>query len=514
MLEPRQAVESGTLDLPIFDDDYDDTTAPVETGPKTPWWRTRKAMGIGGAVLAVILVAGGIAAAASRRPQVTYTTAAVTMGNLTITVSATGPVQSALYTVNAISGATITEIDVKVGDHVKAGQVLAKLDSTSLQDAVTQAQDQVNSAQTALNNAYTNLNNTRNTAAASENSAYQTEQATLNKAGGCDTTCQNQAYAQYNQAIAQAQAQIASAQGQVSSAQAQLNSAQASLQTAQHNLASGTLTAPHDGTVAVVNGVVGGTVGNSTAGSSGSSGSGSGGSSGGSAFIEIADLTALQVAADVNEADIGSVAVGQPVTFTVSAYSSRQFRGTVASISPIGTSSSGVVTYPVTINVDMTRLQGASLFPGMTANVTIATAQRAGVELVPATAVTFARSAATSGLITTAQLRGAIQQGTQDLAQYRQSNPDTAAKDNPTIGVVLEQANGKWTIKPVILGLTNGTVYEVLSGLNDGEVVVTGQQGGSTSTSTSGTGTGTGTRGGFGGGFGGGGFGGRGGAGG
>ena len=142
----------------------------------------------------------------------------------------------------------------------------------------------------------------------------------------------------------------------------------------------------------------------------------------------------------------------------------------------------------------------------MTASVTIVTAQRAGVVLVPASAITFARSALTSGIITRAQLTSAVQQAAQQLASMQSSNPNLA-DDKPATSYVLERSNGKWTVVPVIIGLTSGSVYEVLWGLNGGETVVTGQVGGATTT-TGATSTGTGTGRGTGGGFGGGGFGG------
>ncbi len=262
------------------------------------------------------------------------------------------------------------------------------------------------------------------------------------------------------------------------------------------------LDAPHAGTVASINGNVDGTPG---------TGSGS------SAFVELVDLSHLQVEANVNEVDIGNVKVGQPVTFTVSAYPTRVFTGTVATISPAGSSSNNVVTYPVAINVNSSSLNGAQLLPSMTANVTITTASAQGALLVPASAVTFARS---SGLVSAQQLRAGLTQAFQMAQQSggASNGASGGATAVRTPGIVLEQVSGKWVVKPVVLGLTNGTEYVVLSGLTQGEQVVTGQSGGSTSSSTTTNGTGTGAGrfggGGFGGGgFGGGGFGGGGGTG-
>ncbi|MGZ6387982.1 MAG: efflux RND transporter periplasmic adaptor subunit [Ktedonobacterales bacterium] len=527
MLEPRRAetaIQSDFLDLPNFNDDDTDVADEEEpAAQRPPWWRRPRWIAIvSGVLVVVLLLTVAMVVRASSGPSVTYTTAKVTQGNLAVTVSATGPVESAIYDVNFSGSGKLAEIDVALGQQVKAGQTLAKLDKTSLQDALNQAQAQVNSAQTSLNNAYNNQTNVQAQTQAQINAAYAQEQQALSKCATGDTNCVNVAQAQYNSTVAQANGQRSSAQAQISSAQAQLQSAQTQLQSAQHNLANATLTAPHAGTVTAVNGTVGGTPGaSSSSASSGSSGSGGGSS----AFIEIADLSSLQVAANINEADIGNVALNQPVSFTVSAYSNRRFSGTVSAISPLGQSSSNVVTYPVTITVDTQSLRGAKLLPNMTANVTITTAQRTGVLLIPAGAVTYARQALTanSGSISRQDVLTALQQARQ-MANGLSTGGDTSGSSTstPTPAFVLELTSaGKWVVKPVVLGLTNGTAYEVLAGLSAGETIVTGQQGGTTtSTSTTGGaggifggGRGAGGAGGFGGGAGGAG-GGRGGAGG
>ncbi len=231
--------------------------------------------------------------------------------------------------------------------------------------------------------------------------------------------------------------------------------------------------APHAGTVASINGVVD---------EPPSAGSGV------QAFIEIVDLSALQVQANVSESDVRQVAKGQSVDFTVAAYSDRQpFRGTVRSISPQGHSDSGAVTYTVTIDVDAQSLQGASLLPGMAANVTITTAQRTNVLLLPAGAITYAQQHVnpTGGVISASQFQNALQQATQLLNQVKQSDA-TAAADHLTAAFVLERQQGQWLAKGVVLGLTDGSNYVVMAGLSEGERVVTGEHGGSATPGSSG----------------------------
>jgi HlyD family secretion protein len=427
---------------------------PESGGKRRRWWMVAT-----GAALVVAVIAGGLVVRAqAAKPPVTYQTATISQGNLALTVSGSGPVQAALYNLNFNASGRIAEIDVSVGQHVKAGQTLAKLDTTSLRDALNQAQLQANSAyyqeQQAINNCNTEKNPPPDCVALAEN--------------------------QYASALQQ-------------------------LQTAKDNLAGATLKATHSGIVTAINGSVGGAPG---------SGSGSSSSSGG--FIQIADPSSLQVVASVNETDIGGVASGQQATFTVTAYPGKVFHATVASISQVGTSSSNVVTFPVTLNVDMTRLQGVSLYTNMTASATIITARRVNVTLIPSSAVTFARAAANTsagGFLARTQVTDAITQARQMITTLEQQNPQIS-QDSPAPAWALERSGGKWVVKPLVIGLSSGAFDEVLAGLNPGEVVVTGETNG-TITTGSGSTTG-GARGGFGGGgfgggggrFGGGGFGG------
>jgi RND family efflux transporter MFP subunit len=449
------------LDLLEFDSDEGETT-PLPT----PWWRHRWVPIVSGVVLIAVVASIVGARMASAQKATTYQYGTVRQGNLTLTVSGAGPVSADLYNLSFATSGTISEIDVSVGQTVKAGQTLAKLDPTALQNAVSQAQLQ----------AYI---------------AYDQEQQALDK---CNSSSNPPV-----DCVQLAENQYASAAQQ--------------LATAKANLANATLSATHAGVVTAINGSVGETPGSGSSGSSTSSSSSSG-------FIQIADNSSLHITTSVNEADISGIANGQTATFTVTAYPSRIFRGTVSAVSQVGTSSSGVVTYPVTITVDTTALQGANLLTGMTANVTITRAQRINVLLLPASAITFARAAANTnagGFLTVAQLQSVRTQGRQMLTTLEQQNSQVS-QDNPTVAWVVERNNNKWVVKPVVLGLSNGTVYEVLAGLSANDSVVVGEQNGSinlssSSSTSSGTGTGAG-RGGFGGGFGGGGFGGAGGRGG
>src|SRR6266496_823240 len=643
MSPTMQQTEDQVLSLPDFSAIApEDQVAPLP--PRRPWWRRRR--GIITIILIALLILAGFLVFflyLGRQRPITYQFQQAIQGNFSLTVSATGPLQSAIYNLVFTGTGTISEIDVTVGQTVTKGQVLAKLNKTSLQDAVNTAQAGVLSAQTGVNNAQASLSTTQTqsqtsvvtaqttlsndqtsltntqTQSAANNSAAQTTlsnaqtnlshtqatqsaliaeaqttlsnaQASLSQAqataaadllamekdctpvmnpptAACTdaTAAYNTAVAQVNadqaavntaqssltvtetsanQANAAAQATVnaaqkqltvtetqstssnataqntvnsaqksvtstmatstsnnAAAQGKVTSdqqsvtsavamanlsnttaqntvntAQRQLQTNLVALQTAQHNLANATLLAPHDGIVTTINGTVGGTPGAPSSASATTS------SASGNTFIQIADISTLQVLAAVNESDTANLKVGDPARFTVSAYGNRLFTGTVSAISPIGQTVSNVVSYPVTIDVNKDDLQNANLLPGMTASVTIVVIQRPNVVLIPVNAINFARTATGTvngipPLITTQQASAALAQARQMRTELLNQNP-AVAQDNPVPAYVIEQPAGRtaFITVPVVLGLTDDTYYVVLQGLSPGDIIVVGAQ--------------------------------------
>jgi len=547
-----------------------------------PSWRQgRGAIIIAGALGAIVaLVLVGVVgtvifAIQTRRPTTTYQFQQVPRGNFAQTISMSGPLQGGTYNIVFSGSGKIAEIDVKLGQAVTQGQILARLDKTSLQDAVRQAQRAVKIAQTALNNgqsisgatqglsgsniaaaqtglknaqanlrkvraqseasvdaAQTTLDNAEanlqavevqaaanvqaaqttlacspsatpppstvctaqiNQAEAAANAAITAAQTQVNSAQSQldsmraqtatnNTTAQNQvnaAQSQVSTAMNGANLSDTSAQAQVNAAQSQLDAANAQLETAQHNLANATLTAPHDGIITILNGTIGSQPGvpiNTTTSPipAGPVVPGT------STFIQIVDRSILQIQGNVGESAAPNVRVGESAQFTVAAYGNRTFGGTVSAVEPNGVTISNVVTFPVTVDVDMTSLQNAILLPGMTANVMINVVERSQVLLVPVNAVNFALAAASISsaaprLISQQQAASALNKANQMLQQLQAENP-AIAMDSPVPAFVLEQSNGQFVAKPVVLGLTDGTNYEVLAGLSQGETIVVGVQ--------------------------------------
>src|SRR5262245_5493687 len=221
-------------------------------------------------------------------------TVAVSRGQVVADVSASGSVQSGnTASADFATSGTISSISVKIGDTVTKGQVLATVDPTSANAQLTTSQANLNAAKASLTRA---------------------------DSSGDDAT------------IAQAEAQV--------------TTAQAAVNDASRAVTGTTLTAPMGGTVTAVNGAVGGASG-SSGGSGGSGGTGGtgggGGGSGGSGsttssgFIQLADLTVMQVSANFAEADATRLKVGQATNVTWAALTGATATGKVATIAPTAT---------------------------------------------------------------------------------------------------------------------------------------------------------------------------------
>jgi HlyD family secretion protein len=429
MSQQKENTAQQLLTLPAMHNGADLSMPGSTAKSPRPWWRRRTGIVVIVLVLLAALAAGLLYMLFGQQSPPSYQYAQVTQGDPSLTVEATGPVQSpATYNLVASTNGIIKKIDVEVGQKISQGQVLAELDKTALQDAVNEAQATVNADQDAL---------------------YNLEVST----GWVVTPA-------------------------VTQAQDTLKIAQAQLTAAQHNLDGATLRAPRAGIVTTINGTVGGTPGVSS--------NTSNSTSGGNYFIQIVDLSSLQIAANVNESDTANLKVGNPVQFTVDAYGDRQFLGTVGAISSNGVTNSNVVSFPVMIDVDTKSIKGVNLRPGMTAAVTITVLQHKNVLMLPVSAISFARSSggASSGtapLVSGQGVNTAMSQARQMLANLQSQNPAIAA-ESPTAAFVLERSNSTYIAKPVVLGITDGTSYEVLNGLSLNEPVLVGTGSGSGTT--------------------------------
>jgi multidrug efflux pump subunit AcrA (membrane-fusion protein) len=207
--------------------------------------------------------------------------------------------------------------------------------------------------------------------------------------------------------------------------------------TDEQALSATTLTSPIAGTVTALNGSVGETVSGSSSNSSSSSSSASSGATGssgspsssGSSFVTITNLGNLEVVASFAEADISNIAIGDPATVSLAALPDTDLSALVTAVSPTSTVSNNVVTYDVTIAI---KDPPSAVKVGMTADVTVITASKTGVLVVPSAAVT------TTG----------------------------------TRSTVTVLSHGIQTTQPVVVGLIGSSTTQIVAGLKAGEVVV------------------------------------------
>lgn len=282
-----------------------------------------------------------------------YVTAEVIRGELVTKISATGSINP-LVTVqigSQVSG-RIERILVDFNSKVRKGDVIAQIDASSLTTQVTQAQASAKSAEAALEKARVKLRETQR----------QVERLRDLDARKLLSTSELET-AQFAHEVAVADERLL---------EANLDQARAALAQARVSLAHTTIYAPIDGIVISRSVDVGQTVAASLQSPT--------------LFTIANDLTRMQIETQVDEAFIGQIQPGQPVTFSVFAYPGRQFQGTVQQIRLNPTVESGVVKYNCVIRVDNPDL---ALKPGMTATVAVETNRLKDVFTVPNAAVRF-----------------------------------------------------------------------------------------------------------------------------
>lgn len=285
-----------------------------------------------------------------------YDTVDVGKGQIRKIVSTSGPVR-ALVTVSVgsqLSG-QVNEVRVDFNSEVKPGDILATIDSKTFAAKVEQARADLAAAEAALANQEAALLKAK---AVDDLAVRSVERQSALAAKGFS------AQATLDSATrdaAVAKADIAVVEAEVKSAKATIEQKKAALDQARIDLERTEIRSPIDGTVISRTVDPGQTVAASLQSPE---------------LFKIAqDLSRIRIEAQVNEADVGAVAEGNPATFTVDAYPDRQFEGRVTQVRLAATELNSVVTYTVIIEAANA---GRKLFPGMTANVMIVSATRDG----------------------------------------------------------------------------------------------------------------------------------------
>lgn len=298
-------------------------------------------------------------------PTVQVRTTRVTRGDVRQVLTVPGEVVAAFSQPLSFSASgRLVELNVRAGDQVKQGQVLASIEQAPLKLALAQAQID-----------------------------YQNKLDALNKI--------------------KASAVITATN--LKQAEIDWQSAQSALKQAQADLTNAVMLAPFNGRVLSVTGTVGNSV------------------SANSTVVEIADLTQIEIQTTIGQQDVISVQAGQAASITFDARPGETFTGKVSRVVPKKTSTSGAVNYTVFVSIDKAP---TGLLPGMTADADVIVAERKNVLTLP-----------------------------------RRSIRATA---NATINLSVVQ-NGQTTSRSVKLGLVGDQNVEIISGVQEGDQVVTTQ---------------------------------------
>lgn len=363
-------------------------------------------------IAAVVVVAGGVwfFTGKSTKGGIRLETAKVGRSSISNTVTATGTVEpvTEVEVGTQVSG-IIDKLYADYNDVVKAGQLIAEMDKVNLKAELASAQAQL----------------------ASSKSEYEYQQKNYARSKVLFD----------KKLISDSDYETATYNYEKSKAAYEQN--QASMVKVNRNLEYATITSPIDGVV--INRAVeeGQTV--------------AAGFETPTLFTIAADLTKMQVIADVDEADIGNVENGQRVSFTVDAYPNDVFEGTVwqirlgdsSSSSTSSTSTSTVVTYEVVITADNPDLK---LKPRLTANVTIYTLERENVLTVPTKSLRFVPE--------------------EELLVGTGLTATNSAQEAPAGKRLVWTKQGQQLSPKVIsVGSTSGSMIEVTDGLTEGEEI-------------------------------------------
>lgn len=362
--------------------------------------------------------------------QVIISTQQPEYGHISTSVTATGTVQpvDTVAVGTQVSG-VLKYIYADFNSKVKKGQLLAELDKVLLQAEVDRNRGTLANAQSQL---------------VYQQAQYK-RQEQLYKVGAISK-------ADYDNANYLNKA-----------AQASVESANASLRSAERNLFFTEIYSPMDGVV--LNRSV--SVGQTVAASFNTP----------TLFVLAKDITKMQVQASVDEADIGNVQDSQRVSFTVDAYLDEEFAGKVQEIRLRPSVSANVVTYTTIISASNNDMK---LKPGMTATVTIYTAEKEHVLLIPSKALMFKPDSVLSKQFTVIAVAPRTTERRKSAVPVTGGNRDTAGKAMPGREKTIDASNYVWVQqgdtllqKKVVIGLNDNTRAEVISGLSPDDNVIT-----------------------------------------
>lgn len=395
------------------------------------WWAI--AVGCAGAAILGVFFLG----ASNGATQGQYLTEEASTGNLVVSISASGTLQpTRSVDVGSELSGTLEAVLVNENDRVTKGQIVARLDTSKLQDtvaksgaAVAAAQATVAQMDATVAESRANLNRLRQVAELSGGKVPSKAEL-------------ESAEATYQRAVAN-----------VASAKASVIQASATLKSDETNIAKAVIRAPINGVVLTRKVEPGQTVVASMTTPV--------------LFTIAEDLTKMELQVKVDEADVGSVKLGQSASFSVSAWPGRNFPASILRVGIGSTTTDNVVTYKTVLDVANDDL---ALRPGMTATSRIITANRENVLLVPNAALRFTPPTTMAG-------------GTQGSIVSRlmprppQNKKPSAKKTNGAEPQVWVLNEGQPQAIAVKVGASNGRQTEITDGdLKAGMAVITDYQ--------------------------------------
>lgn len=359
----------------------------------------------------------------SVQPQ--YQTATVEKGTLIATVAGSGAVASTnSLSITTQASGVVSKLYVKDGDKVKTGDPIAEIDLDLLgKQRNSQALASYQSTQNALATAQAGLFTAQSDMLTKWNTYMNLAQNSIyQNSDGSPNTAQRQLpqYMSTNDDWLASEAKYKIQQQAIIQAQTSLNSSWLSYQQT-----SPTIYAPISGTVDGLSLQQGTVIANN------SSSTGSTTTTTSQSVANIKTQANTQITLNLTEIDIPKIALGDKATIILDAYSGKTYTGKVTSINTIGVTSSGVTTYPTVISLDT---ENKEILPNMSASASIIIQVKDNVLMVPS---------------------GAVQN-----------------QNGETVVRVLD--NGKITYATVVTGISSDSQIEIISGLNEGQTVVTG----------------------------------------
>jgi HlyD family secretion protein len=354
---------------------------------------------------------------------------AVERGDLAKSVVATGRIEPiAKVEIKSKANGIVKELKVDVGAKVMVGQVLVELDRDNLAARLREAQAALGGAQASLTAAGAELEKNKVEAEGPDVpfARRNVERADrLFKDALISRQQVEDAQSLLDQAVNRqlaARTQLGVGQARVSQARAAAAASQAALERAEEEFNNATIRSPIDGMVLARPVEIGSPV--SSILNLGANGT---------LVMVLGDISRVYVKGNVDEADIGTVRMGQAARIKVETFRDKQFEGRITQISPMGTDKDNVISFEVKVSIDNS---AGELLANMTANAEIILEQHKNTLIVPEAAVVY------------------------------------DSKRNASVDVVAPGSKTGKERRPIKVGVSNGTKTQVLSGLTEGQKVV------------------------------------------